>query len=87
MRINNSNSTPQVSGAEQPPERRRPSDASKSEQTDAASLSALATKVAAPDEERIERLRKAVEDGSYKVDAAAVASRLIDESLKSPDPE
>lgn len=82
MRIDKSNSSPQVTGPEQPVERRGASDAPKSERADLASLSALATKLAATDEERIERLRKAVEDGSYKVDAAAVASRLIDESLK-----
>jgi flagellar biosynthesis anti-sigma factor FlgM len=82
MRINNSSSSSQVTGAEKPSQRRRASEASKSEQTDGASLSALATKLAATDEERIERLRKAVEDGSYKVDAAAVAARMIDENLK-----
>ncbi len=82
MRIDNSNSSPPVTGREEPRERRRASEASKSEQADAASLSALVTKLAGTDEERIERLRKAVEDGSYKVDAAAIASRLIDESLK-----
>jgi anti-sigma28 factor (negative regulator of flagellin synthesis) len=47
----------------------------------------LATKLAAPDEDRIERLRKAVQDGSYAVDAPAIASRLIDEALKRPGRE
>ena len=86
MRINNSNLTG-VSGAAgsekvaDAAERRR-ADAAASEPTDVGDLSSLASRLASSNEERMERLRQAVQDGSYKVDPAATASRLIDEHLK-----
>jgi flagellar biosynthesis anti-sigma factor FlgM len=86
MRIDNSNltgvtgasGTEKVAGAAE----RRRTDAPVSDQTDISDLSSLASKLAAPNEDRIERLRQAVQDGSYNVDPAAIASRIIDESLK-----
>jgi flagellar biosynthesis anti-sigma factor FlgM len=86
MRINNSNLTgvsvaggsEKVAGAA---ERRRAHEL-QTEQKDVSELSSLASKLAVSNEGRIERLRQAVQDGSYNVDPAAVASRLIDEHLK-----
>ena len=86
MRINNSNltgisgaaSAEKVAGAVE----RKRGDAANSDLTDVSDLSSLASRLAASNEDRIERLRQAVQDGSYKVDPAAIASRLIDEHLK-----
>ncbi|HZT37953.1 MAG TPA: flagellar biosynthesis anti-sigma factor FlgM [Bryobacteraceae bacterium] len=87
MRIDNLNSSPRVTRAEAPAARPPATGASEPQPTDAVSLSALAAKLTAPDEDRIERLRKAVQDGSYAVDAPAIASRLIDAALRRPDGE
>lgn len=86
MRINNSNLTgvSSAAGAEKvagAAERQR-ADAAKSEPTDVGDLSSLASRLAASNEDRIERLRQAVQDGSYQADPAAIAARLIDEHLK-----
>jgi len=85
MRINSSNlaGVSGAAGAERVPDaERRRTDALTSEPTDVGDLSSLASRLAASNEDRIERLRQAVQDGSYTVDPAAIASRLIDEHFK-----
>jgi flagellar biosynthesis anti-sigma factor FlgM len=85
MRINNSNlaGVSGAAGAERVSDaERRRADAPTSEPTDVGDLSSLASRLAASNEDRIERLRQAVQDGSYQADPAAIASRLIDEHLK-----
>lgn len=61
---------------------RRRVDTATGEPTDISDVSSLASKLMASNEDRIEQLREAVQDGSYNVDPAAVASRLINEHLK-----
>jgi negative regulator of flagellin synthesis FlgM len=43
--------------------------------------------MAAPDvnQENVERLRKLIDDGKYKVDAQAVADRMVDEHLETAE--
>lgn len=36
------------------------------------------------DSEKVNRLQKLIDSGAYKVDAEAIASRLVDEHLKMP---
>lgn len=37
------------------------------------------------DEARVARLQKMIDEGKYKVDADAIADRLVDEHLNTPD--
>ena len=37
------------------------------------------------DETKVKRLQKLIDSGKYKVDAAAVADRLVDTHLKTPE--
>jgi flagellar biosynthesis anti-sigma factor FlgM len=45
---------------------------------------ALATPSSDIDEAKVARLQKMIDEGSYKVDAEAIASRLLDEHSKMP---
>ena len=51
---------------------------------DVAKARALATPDDSIDEAKVARLQKMIDDGKYKVDADAIAERLLDEHMKMP---
>lgn len=44
----------------------------------------LATPSDSIDEAKVARLQKMIDEGSYKIDAGAIADRLLDEQMKMP---
>ena len=82
MRIDDLNRTPLAQGAEKPdpadPTRTREKNSGASGAIDQANVSDLAQALAAPDPQRIEQLRLAVESGAYDVSPDAVAKAIVD---------
>lgn len=51
---------------------------------DVAKAKSLATPSDSIDEAKVARLQKMIDQGNYKVDAEAIADRLLDEHMKMP---
>lgn len=45
----------------------------------------IATRPDTVDEAKVARLQKLIDEGNYKVDADAIADRLVDEHMTIPD--
>ena len=65
------------------------SDASKVQLSDRAQLMSrakeIATKASVDNSEKVARLQKMVDEGTYSVDSAGVADRLVDSHMEFPD--
>ena len=51
---------------------------------DISKAKALATPSNSVDEAKVARLQKMIDEGKYKIDADAIADRLVDEQMKMP---
>jgi len=86
MRIDDLNRTPLAQGAEKPdpadPKRSLEKNPGATGGADQANVSELAHALAAPDPQRIEQLRLAVESGKYDVSADAVAKAIVEAHIR-----